>query len=97
MHTVQFLRKSNRLVTTWAYDTLMSDLWKSSGLAATAIFLNSPSASLALLGLRAAPLAPVAHSLSSGTWGLWHTAAYSQVLKRRMIRLYMLSSGFPHA
>ena len=69
----------------WAYDTLMSDLWKSSGLAAAAIFLNPPLAVPApqwgQLGLHAAPLAPVLQSLSSGTWGLWHAAAYSQVLR----------------
>lgn len=36
------LRKSNSLVAIWVYNSLMPNLWKSSRLAAAAIFLNPP-------------------------------------------------------
>lgn len=85
MHAVWFLRKSNLSVSIWEYDTLMSSPWRSSGLAAAAIFLSPPLATPAphqgQLGLRAAPLAPVPQLLSSGTWGLWLTAVYSEALR----------------
>lgn len=57
-----------------------------SGAAPAGAFLNPALAALALqrsqLGPHAAPWLPVQSlSSSSGTWGLWHRAVYSQVLR----------------